>query len=400
VQSLLQAFMDSKTFIKICKACKAIDRTFTVNDADLIFARIVSKGQRRIGLEQFVSGLQMIAQKKGISLRALHAALSSLMGPTTYAAKAESIRLHVPTFQGQQGFAPVAHEVQLEKGDMNLERLFFAFTAFQPSMDGKTFVKLCHDCGLFGRDFAFADADVIFAKVVPKGQRRINLQQFEEALQSVAVKKHMDLVTIYELVSRLVGPVLNATQMERVRFYDDLPVEPRVKDDIRDGIRASRSYTPRRGRSMSPTARPSPQFDYNFEFAEDTRREDEATPSPSHPSMRRAFRSFCGSSHGMDGKNFAKLCKDAPLVDKGFTARDADIIFAKVVPHGTRRMNQDQFETALAMVAERKGLSSEVVCNIVAASSGPILQATRADSVRFHDDIHSHTFSSCRDLGF
>merc|ERR1719498_160405 len=82
-------YMDGKSFVKVLKDCKAIDKTFIANDADLIFARIVSKGQRKIGLEQFAVGLELVAHKKGIHLKDLYADLSGLMGPTMYATRAE-----------------------------------------------------------------------------------------------------------------------------------------------------------------------------------------------------------------------------------------------------------------------------------------------------------------------
>ena len=41
---------------------------WTLGGYSSALTRIVSKGQRRIGLEQFVSGLEMIAQKKGTEL--------------------------------------------------------------------------------------------------------------------------------------------------------------------------------------------------------------------------------------------------------------------------------------------------------------------------------------------
>ena len=35
----------------------------------------------------------------------------------------------------------------------------------------------------------------------------------------------------------------------------------------------------------------------------------------------------------MDGKTFAKLCKDANMVDRSLTKTDVDILFAKVLQH-------------------------------------------------------------------
>ena len=46
--------------------------------------------------------------------------------------------------------------------------------------------------------------------------------------------------------------------------------------------------------------------------------------------LERTFRAFCGSRQELDGRSFTKLCRDCHLVDRQLTASDADIIFAKV----------------------------------------------------------------------
>ena len=53
------------------------------------------------------------------------------------------------------------------------------------------------------------------------------------------------------------------------------------------------------------------------------------------PQLNESFLQFAGygtrqPETQMDGKNFSKLCKDCNLLDKKFTAIDADITFSKV----------------------------------------------------------------------
>lgn len=236
-------------------------------------------------------------------------------------------------------------------------------------------------------------------------------------MQLVAIKKRTERDSIFEIVSQSVGPVLTATQAEHVRFFDNRRhahgrqrrerslhrSDPNstwsTSTPCMDSPASSRPNSPRSPRRLratdNPAVPPSPQF--GTPSPEDDYLGRSASPRRRLPSVGHAFQAFCGSSPGMDGKNFAKLCKDTGiLLDKAFAAVDADIVFAKVVPNGTRRMNLQQFEAALHLVAERRGLSAAEVMHIVAASSGPILTATRADSVRFYDDINAYTFSSCR----
>merc|ERR1712178_508989 len=102
-------------------------------------------------------------------------------------------------------------------------------------------------------------------------------------------------------------------------------------------------------------------------------------------------KTFSGSSEGMDGKSFVKLCKDCGLINKSFTATDADLAFAKVVGKGQRRISFPQFEHLLQLVAQKKGTDLEQMLADVMLSEGPILNGTRADAVRFHDDKHTYT---------
>ena len=43
----------------------------------------------------------------------------------------------------------------------------------------------------------------------------------------------------------------------------------------------------------------------------------------------------------MDGKSFAKMCKDTKLIDKKLTATDVDLIFAKSKAKTDRRITFD-----------------------------------------------------------
>merc|ERR1711953_1251866 len=98
------------------------------------------------------------------------------------------------------------------------------------------------------------------------------------------------------------------------------------------------------------------------------------------------YKTFCGSSEGMDGKSFVKLCKDCDLIDKSFTVTDADLAFTKVVVKGQRRIAFSQFENLLQLIADKKGIDCEQLQANVAQSEGPLMNGTRADIVRFHDD--------------
>lgn len=88
-------------------------------------------------------------------------------------------------------------------------------------MDGRTFVKALKDSGLIGKAFSATDADLLFSKVVPKGQRRLCFAGFLEALAQVATKKGVEVDDIKHAVISSAGPTLNGTVADSVRFHDD-----------------------------------------------------------------------------------------------------------------------------------------------------------------------------------
>ncbi|EEQ99386.1 tubulin polymerization promoting protein, putative, partial [Perkinsus marinus ATCC 50983] len=66
------------------------------------------------------------------------------------------------------------------------------------------------------------------------------------------------------------------------------------------------------------------------------------------------YKAFTGGDNMMDGRQFAKLCKDCQIVEKGsLSVNDIDIIFAKVRSRGERKIEFGQFMEALQEVADR-----------------------------------------------
>jgi len=99
--------------------------------------------------------------------------------------------------------------------------IFQAFCGSHPDMDGKSFAKLCKDSNLVGGRFSATDADLIFARCVAKGRRRMTYQEFLCALDAIAEKKPMELPELHVAIGQLNGPVRNGTKLEAVRFHDD-----------------------------------------------------------------------------------------------------------------------------------------------------------------------------------
>jgi len=103
----------------------------------------------------------------------------------------------------------------------------------------------------------------------------------------------------------------------------------------------------------------------------------------------------------MEGKTFAKLCKDCKLLSKTCTMTDVDLTFAKVKPKGQRVCDYKQFKQALEDLSVKrypktfresgKEACYDKIVQAIIAGEGPTSTGTRADNVRFHDDKTTYT---------
>ena len=94
----------------------------------------------------------------------------------------------------------------------------------------------------------------------------------------------------------------------------------------------------------------------------------------------------------MEGKSFAKLAKDLKLTDsKKLTPTDVDLVFAKIKDKNARRICFGEFLNGLELIAQKKGLATSELIQIVSNSKGPVLSGTKTEAVRFHDDKSLYT---------
>jgi hypothetical protein len=270
-------------------------------------------------------------------------------------------------------------------------------------MDGKSFAKLCKDCDLLDRKFTAVDPDIVFAKVVQKGQRRIDLEQFKAAMRLVAEKKGIDLAALLAKIVELRGPQLHGTMAEGFRLHDDNKDKsqcPSGMQQHRHSFADIQASSSRRLSTSASSRSPSPTSDTAARAGGATRpslpkrsssKEPSPAPSPNVSGLyRETFRAFCGAQADMDGKGFAKLCKDCQILDKKFTCTDVDVLFAKVVNKGQRRINLRQFEEAVFQIADKKGIEGNDVLEQIGRSGPPVFSGTQSDPVRFYDDSHLH----------
>ncbi|XP_051703154.1 palmitoyltransferase ZDHHC1 isoform X2 [Oryctolagus cuniculus] len=107
--------------------------------------------------------------------------------------------------------------------------------------------------------------------------------------------------------------------------------------------------------------------------------------------LEESFRKFAihgdpkASGQEMNGKNWAKLCKDCKVADgKAVTGTDVDIVFSKVKGKSARVINYEEFKKALEELATKrfKGKSKEeafdAICQLVAGKEPANLGVTKA----------------------
>ena len=86
--------MESKQFSKLVKECKLIDKKFTNNDVDIVFAKVKVKGLKTITFGDFENALGEIAKKKGKTKESIVETIQK-HGSATYAGtKADYVKFH------------------------------------------------------------------------------------------------------------------------------------------------------------------------------------------------------------------------------------------------------------------------------------------------------------------
>ncbi|XP_074058545.1 tubulin polymerization-promoting protein family member 3 [Macrotis lagotis] len=112
---------------------------------------------------------------------------------------------------------------------------------------------------------------------------------------------------------------------------------------------------------------------------------------PDVEGLEESFRKFAihgdtkATGQEMNGKNWAKLCKDCKVADgKTVTGTDVDIVFSKVKGKTARVINYEEFKKALEELAAKrfKGKSKEeafdAICKLVAGKEPANVGVTKA----------------------
>eukprot|EP01068_Selenidium_serpulae_P008948 Selendium_serpulae@DN5115_c0_g1_i2.p3 len=92
-----QAEMDGRTFVKLLKDSKIIDKTYTSTDADILFTKTKKDGKRgstKINFAEFQKAIGGIAAKKKKSPEEIASAILTAGGPVFRGTKADDVRFY------------------------------------------------------------------------------------------------------------------------------------------------------------------------------------------------------------------------------------------------------------------------------------------------------------------
>ncbi len=115
----------------------------------------------------------------------------------------------------------------------------------------------------------------------------------------------------------------------------------------------------------------------------------EANPKPT--TLKEVFLKYTGGKPEIESKPYAKIYKDAGIIDKKFIANDADLNFSRCKSGKVKGLTLEQFEKTLELAAVKKGVTKEDLIQKIIATGGPKFAGTKADNVRLHDDKSTYT---------
>jgi hypothetical protein len=386
--------MDNKEFAKFCKDNKLVSHGMKSHDIDLIFTKVVPKGQRRMDFKMFQDACRLMAQKRGQPTSEVQVIVAGAQdGPHLHGTKQDAVRFYddKTTFTGAAGhnsaFEGVNPDAQLgrherqhaaaeadrasagEEDDWGkIEAVFNAFAGPGGEIDGREWKKFCDDVHLYNRGFAKTDVDLVFSSVARK-EKKVRFAQFQDMVRGVAKKRGEATHIVQDKIASSSGPVKHATKTDAVRFHDD--------KSTYTGAHAEGDH---------------PGDDRHEKMAADRAAADaDASNEGPWEDVITAFVKFAGTD-GIDSREFAKLCLDCDLLSKSLTKQDVDIVFMNTVEKGKRKIDEDSFVVAVRAVARKKGCSTAEVQSAISKSEGPSLTGvTKAEYSKFHDDESTYT---------
>jgi len=286
----------------------------------------------------------------------------------------------------------------------------------------RLFNRICKDAGFLDSKFTAADTDLVFSSVTGRSLRRLDSPHFESAIRLLAERICLPIQVVIDKV-KAVGASICSEALAKDRnascisaatpgsrrascpgvFSPSPPSASRMpsltlletppRHRPSSGQCAASGDTRSSSSSIKCTAQSGSSC--GTRMASSSSSSVRGGPCGSEQAQREllldTFASFCWGRPDMDGRGFSRLCRDCRLLDSRFTALDADLLFTKVLPKGQRRLDIENFEATIAIIAERRKVPESAVRRAIMFCHGPLVRATQTGEVRLHDDRGGYT---------
>lgn len=253
-------------------------------------------------------------------------------------------------------------ETPLERAPEEVRERFTALFG-EEGMDVAAFQKWCSEFKFIDVRLRQNDIDDLFAKVRPRGKKKINVDQFDKLLCHVAVKKGVQPAQVHEQILKKL-PFLKGPRPSHVG-----PANP---GELGERLSPGQSAPDRRVTRVRAS------------MVEDG---DSADWVPAE----RVFMTLCRHQGIMDRHEFTRLCDGCSFLDRDFNKADLEIIFSGVMTP-QKKIDLDAFKEGLCRIASKKSIPVEVVQTKV----GEYVPKTSSASLAVPHESHAQRRSSSR----
>jgi len=367
----------------------------------MTFTKVKERGTRDIDFKQFEKALNLIAEARGEAPNVIFDMVAS-GAKSSSGTVGDAVRFHddKSTYTGAHTFnekhqdgsamggefgearhariaaAGGAHTGGPDADWTGVEKVYKLYDKDNNGLDNREFDKMLTDCGLFNKHFKKNDSAIVFDKALSKGQRKITVDEFKEALRKIADKRMSSTEEVQKLVENSAGPIIKGTQADAVRFHGD-----------KSTYTGAHTFNEKHGEGLGSGEGEAARHERITAAA----RQHDVGPEAPWGDCEKVFKLYDPQGNGLESREFKKVCEDCGLIDKVFTLQQLDTVFAAC--KSGRVCNFEGFKEALKRIAGIKKTALADLQGIIASSDGPVLHGTKADAVRFHDDKSTYTGS-------
>ena len=342
--------LEGREWTKMLRESGVFTKEFTSGEGDIVFAKVKAKDSFRINYKSFQEALVLVAKKTGVSLEQLSLRLVKCpsmadkkpptpKGPERFfydknsytgshaTADPKDNASHQPSYTA---------ELDWSSSMQNLQAVFASYVGHLDELEGRDWTRLLKSSGLIGDTLSSGEADIIFSKVKPKTSFRLDFSAFVNALSIVCQKLKLSPEQLSaNLVKHTAAAHAESSAKGPERFFYD-----------------KNSYTG--ANAVKDSALPAPKV---------------VTPKVDWAShltkLKEIFAAYAASSGELEGRDWSRLLKVSGLFTAEFTSGEGDIVFSKVKPKSSFRIDFNAFQEALGFVAKKLHLEpAEVVAKL------------------------------------